>query len=86
MVTVALNKVAELGSPGDSMEWFPLAMAHWQLDEKVEARQWYDRAVEWMAKNNPQDQELRRFRAEATELLKIKDKSRLPQDDLLSRP
>ena len=83
---VALEKVTELGSPGDSMEWFPLAMAHWQLDEKDVARQWYDRAVEWMAKNNPQDQELRRFRAEATDLLKIEDKSRSQQDGISNRP
>src|SRR5262249_46519626 len=49
----ALDKVKELGSPGDSLVWFPLAMAHWRLGHKDEARRWYDRAVEWMDKNNP---------------------------------
>ena len=68
---VALGKVKELGSPGDSMEWFPLAMAHWQLGEKEEARKWYDRAVSWMDKNQPKDEELRRFRTEAAELLQL---------------
>lgn len=50
---------------------FFLAMAHWQLDQKDEARKWYDRAVEWMDENQPNNLDLRRFRAEAAELLKI---------------
>jgi len=52
---------------------FVLAMAHWQLGHKKEARQWYDKAVQWMDMNKPQDEELRRFRAEAALLLGIKD-------------
>ena len=44
-------------------------MAHWQPGEKDEARKWFDQAVEWMEKNKPDDEELRRFRAEAAELL-----------------
>jgi Flp pilus assembly protein TadD len=58
-----------LRAGGDSFDWFFLAMAHWQLDHKDEARKWYDQAVEWMEKNNPEDDELRRFRAAAEELL-----------------
>jgi len=53
---------------------FFLAMAHWQLGEKDEARKWFDQAVEWMQKNTPQNEELRRFREEAAELLGVKDK------------
>jgi serine/threonine protein kinase/TPR repeat protein len=48
---------------------FFLAMAHWQLDHKDEARKWYDRSVEWMDKNQPKNEELVRFRAEAEQLL-----------------
>ena len=51
-----------------------LAMANWQLGEPDEARKWYDQAVEWMEKNKPQDEELRRFRTEAAELLGIEKK------------
>jgi serine/threonine protein kinase/tetratricopeptide (TPR) repeat protein len=69
----SLQKVTELGSPGDSFEWFFVAMAHWQLNEKEEARQWYDKAVQWMEKNDPKNQELIRFRAEAAELLGVKE-------------
>jgi hypothetical protein len=51
---------------------FFLAMAHWQLGHKDEARQWYDKAVMWMEKNSPKDEGLGRFRAEAEELMKKK--------------
>jgi hypothetical protein len=44
-------------------------MAHWQLGQKDEARKWMDQAVEWMDKNQPQNDELRRFRAEATQMM-----------------
>ena len=59
---------------GDSEDWFFLAMAHWQLGDKQAARKWYDQAVAWMDKNQPDNVELRRFRSEAEELLKITDK------------
>lgn len=70
----ALEKSVELRQGGDSFDWFFLAMAHWQLREKEEARKWYDRAIQWMEKNKPEDEELQRFRAEARELLGVKDK------------
>jgi hypothetical protein len=52
--------------------WF-LAMAHWQLGEKGQARAWYDKGVAWMDKHRPEDEGLRRFRAEASALLGIND-------------
>ena len=70
----ALEKSMELRKGGDSFDWFFLAMAHWQLGEKDKAREWYDRAVQWMDKNQPKNEELRRFRAEAAELLGLKEK------------
>jgi tetratricopeptide (TPR) repeat protein len=69
----ALNKSMERRNGGDSFDWLFLAMAHWELGNKDEARQWYDRAVAWMEKNRPKDEELRRFRAEAEELLGIEN-------------
>jgi tetratricopeptide (TPR) repeat protein len=65
----ALMKSIQLRKGGDSFDFFFLAMAHWQLGEKDKARAWYDRAVAWMDKNSPQNEELKRFRAEATALL-----------------
>ena len=68
----ALAKSMELRQGGDSFDWFFLAMAHWQLGEKGKARDWHDRAAQWMDKNQPRNAELRLFRAEADDLLGIK--------------
>jgi tetratricopeptide (TPR) repeat protein len=70
----ALQKSVELRKPGGASEWFFLAMAHWQLGNKAEARTWYDRAVEWMDKNEPGNEILHRFRAEASKLLELNKK------------
>jgi hypothetical protein len=50
-------------------------MAEWQLGNKDEAREWYENAVEWMEKNAADNKELIRFRAEAAELLGVKEKT-----------
>lgn len=71
--TEAFEKSIALSSGGGVSDWFFLAMADWQLGEKDEARKWYDKAVVWMNKNAPNDEELRRFRAEAASLLEIKE-------------
>jgi hypothetical protein len=63
----------EILAGGDSQHWFILAMAHWQLGNKAEARTWHDKAVAWMEKNAPKDEKLIRFRAEAAELLGLKE-------------
>jgi tetratricopeptide (TPR) repeat protein len=70
----ALQKSMRLSEGGDANDWLFLAMAHWQLGEKGHARQWYDRAVQWMDKNQPKDEERCRFRAEAAKLLGVNDK------------
>jgi tetratricopeptide (TPR) repeat protein len=83
----ALNKSDEL-LKGDffSFNAFFLAMAHWQLGNKVEAQKWHEKAVQWVQKNEEalkKDKknydELRRFRAEAEELLGIAEKRKQPQ-------
>ncbi len=67
----ALGKSMQFRNGGDSNDWFFLAMAHWQLGEKEKARQWFDKAVQWMDKNMPTDKDLGRFRTEAAQVLKI---------------
>jgi serine/threonine protein kinase/WD40 repeat protein len=75
----ALTKSMELQKGKlERFDTFFLAMAHWRVDEKEKARQWYERAVLWMEKNkNPLKgnkhwpEELRRFRAEAAALLGV---------------
>ena len=41
----AFQKLKELGSAGDSLEWFPLSMAYWRLGDRDAARKTYDQAV-----------------------------------------
>ena len=43
----------ELREGGDGFDWFIMAMAHWQRGDMDKAREWYDRAVAWMDKNQP---------------------------------
>ena len=62
-----------LGEKELSFNAFFLAMTHWHLGNKEEARKSYDQAVQWMDKNKPEDEELLRFRAEAAALLEGKD-------------
>jgi serine/threonine protein kinase/Tfp pilus assembly protein PilF len=70
----ALGKAEELGRGQEfGFNALFLAMAHWRLGERDEARRWYDRAVAWIAKEKPGDDELRRFRAEAEGLLHVAD-------------
>jgi tetratricopeptide (TPR) repeat protein len=74
----ALGKADEL-SPDKSPAFngFFLAMTHRQLGDRERARSWYDRAVEWMDRHGPEDEALRRLRAEAAALLGLAD---LPND------
>src|SRR5262249_43077221 len=57
---------------GISFQWFPLALAHWRLGETDRAREWYDRAAAWMDRHEPNNPELRRFRAEAAQFVDAK--------------
>ena len=75
----ALRKSIELRKDKDAYDFFFLAMAHWKLSEQEQARSWYGRAVEWIEKNRQGlqrnqrvQQELKRIRAEAEEVLKVK--------------
>jgi hypothetical protein len=46
-------------------------MAHWQLGEKDQAREWFTKSVQWLEKGSKENDELMRFRAEAAELLGV---------------
>ena len=69
-----LTESMELRNDGDSFDWFFLGMAHWRLGHKEEARKQVERAILWMEKNAPQNEELRQFKSEAEALLGIKKK------------
>jgi tetratricopeptide (TPR) repeat protein len=80
----ALEKAMKLRKGGDAFDWFFLAMAHWQLGHKDKARTWYEKAVEWMDKYQPKNEELLRFRNEAAELLGISEPA--PSTDAAPQP
>ncbi len=87
----ALTTSIKLSKGGSSADFFFLAMAHWQLNEKDKAREWYDQGVAWMEMNNPKNEELKRFREEAAKLLGIKTtepamKPKNPGDKVLKEP
>ena len=65
----AFTKSMELRSGGDSFDWFFLAMLHHKLGNREQAQDWYTKAVDWMTKNRPDDEELARFRDEAAALI-----------------
>jgi tetratricopeptide (TPR) repeat protein len=72
----ASGKARELRAGGhEGIDLFFIAMAHWQLGKEEEARQWYDQAVEWMEQyeGGTNEEDNRRFRAEAAELLGISE-------------
>jgi serine/threonine protein kinase/tetratricopeptide (TPR) repeat protein len=77
----ALEEAIKLAQGGDSCEWFCLAMAHHRLGNSAVAREWYDKAVEWMDRNKPADTEgeFRRSRAEAANLLGVAVETVTPQ-------
>ena len=70
----ALTNSMDRRNGGDGADWFFLALAHWQLGDKPRASSWYDKAVGWMEKDQPKNEELVRFRAEAAALLGVKEK------------
>jgi WD40 repeat protein/serine/threonine protein kinase/Flp pilus assembly protein TadD len=76
----ALDKSREFSKGGTAFDFIFLAMSHWQLGQKDDALKWYKQAVEWveknsqaLAKNPPWRDELHRFRAEAKELLTVRE-------------
>ena len=72
----SLKKAIELGPRSGSLEkcinFQFLAMAHWQLGRRGEARWWYEKASKWRRFNKVDDgageQQLARFQAEVDKL------------------
>ena len=69
----ALKKALKSSSSGDTETWLVLAMAHWRHGERNEARRVYEKALEWLEENEPEDkpteEALRALRVEARGLL-----------------
>jgi serine/threonine protein kinase/tetratricopeptide (TPR) repeat protein len=71
-----LEEAIRLRGPDDAVnanESFFLAMAREQLGDRAGARVWFDRGVTWMARSNTRTDEVRRFRTEASVVLRLND-------------
>ena len=80
------------GGKGDCGQWIVMSLAHGKLANekdlpeqerdrhKTEARRWYDQAVKqidsWSAREDSVAQAIQAFRAEAAELLGVKEKQK----------
>jgi serine/threonine protein kinase/tetratricopeptide (TPR) repeat protein len=69
----ALDEVMARNKGGDCREWFLLAMIQWRAGEKDDARQWFQRAATQMEESKLQSTVASSLRAEAVQLLGIKD-------------
>lgn len=66
-----LQKSIELGADVPH-NWLFIAMAHWQMDQKDKAKQWYDKSLAWQTANADAakaDAELQGFFTEAAKLM-----------------
>jgi hypothetical protein len=69
----ALTEFTTFQDEYDACDLFFQAMAHRRPGEKPQALACFDKAVEWMEKNSPTADELIHFRAEAADLLNVKE-------------
>ena len=69
-----------LRNGGKSSDWLFVAMSHWRLGNREEARRWYDKAAAWMDQYKAVSEELLRFRAEAEETLNLKESNGDPDE------
>jgi Flp pilus assembly protein TadD len=77
----ALEKAMQLRAPGDAAGWLVRAMAHGQLGQKDQARQWYDKANQWIEQKQPKDDALHRLRSEAEQVLGIQREPKQGTED-----
>jgi tetratricopeptide (TPR) repeat protein len=71
-----LNESPLLYDLGDGFDWFYLALTHWKLGNREEARGWYSRADQWLKKEKPRHIVLWNYRAAAANLLGVEVKNR----------
>lgn len=55
----------------NACDWFFLSQAAWQQGDKEQARECFEKAVDWMDERRPENAELQQFRVESASLLGI---------------
>jgi serine/threonine protein kinase/Tfp pilus assembly protein PilF len=66
---VAFQESMKRNNDGDPADWFILAMIAWREGDRQQARQWYDRSVQWMKRTRLLTDDLVRFWAETEEIM-----------------
>jgi len=69
----ALNEAQKRRPEGHCLDWFFLAMAHWQAGEKQTAQDDCEQGVRWMDINCPANPEIKRCRDEVPSQLRPRD-------------
>ena len=54
---------------GHAFDWLYLAWAHWKLDQKDKAREWFDKADQWIQQQPTRDVELDELRSQVTQIM-----------------
>ena len=75
-----------LAASGDGGDGFLLAMAHWRLGQKEEARNCYDEALSRIAERNREGEETLRLRREAAELMGITTRDPATNNETKEQP
>jgi tetratricopeptide (TPR) repeat protein len=71
-----LHRAQHQRGEGDESDWLYLAMAHWKLNEKQQSLDCYDRAVKLLSAFEYQPESSVRLRAEAAQVLEIRDQKK----------
>jgi tetratricopeptide (TPR) repeat protein len=75
----SLTKSLKLGDSSQAVNLLFLAMAHSQLGQPDQAREWYAKALRWMTDNKSTEKELLRHQAEAKVALGIAPDTPVPK-------
>jgi Tfp pilus assembly protein PilF len=70
---VSLHRSMDLNHGGNPMDWFLLAMARWQENDRTEARAWFNKSEKWMETNTLMSDDLFIVREQAAAMLSRKD-------------
>jgi tetratricopeptide (TPR) repeat protein len=70
----ALEKGMTLRPWGEGLDLYLLALIRARAGDRPAAQGWYDKAVEWTAKNDVYNPELRRLQVQTAELLELTKK------------
>jgi serine/threonine protein kinase len=74
----ALKRANHLRGEPAVVDALLLALVYWHLDDKAQARQWYDKAATFMKSGQTRSAQVRRFRDEAAAELGIDESAALP--------